>query len=71
MKKLQAGNSEQGADHSGQAVENSLPLWSPCQSTAECIAHRCRAILDDAGNVETFECFAYGVFLRRGDAVQA
>ena len=71
MKNAQAGNSGGGADHSGQADKAIVPDWSPCRDAAECVVHRCRAILNDVGNLEAFECLAHGVFLRFDDAAQA
>ncbi len=72
MKNPQPGQEAGGAAISAGNAETIVPdCWSPCQNAAECVASRCRAILDDAGNVQTFECLAHGIFLNRDDAVQA
>ena len=71
MKKLQAGNSEQGANHSGQADKEIVPDWSPCQNAAECVESRCHILYNGEGEMKAFVCRAHALLILFDDAVQA
>lgn len=51
MKKLQAGNSEQGADHNAVSVRSSIAPRNPCPYAPDCRTHW---IVDAAA--ETADC---------------
>ncbi len=61
----------EGAGTQRAAVEDSVPDWSPCQTAAECVTHRCHILYNGEGQMKSFLCRAHALLILFDDPVQA